>query len=151
MNPVRYMAKNRVAANLLMLFFVAGGILATRALTVEVFPEIDLDRVSVSVAYPGASPAEVEEGICEPIEEAVQGVDGIRRVLSTANEGVGSVIIEMIESADDDDVLQDVKSAVDRIVTFPNEAERPVVSKMTNRRSVLSVVVSGDLDQHALR
>jgi multidrug efflux pump subunit AcrB len=151
MSPIRYMAENRVAANLLMAFFVVGGLLAVGALTIEVFPEIDLDRISVSLLYPGASPAEVEEGICEPVEEAVQGLDGIRRVQSTAVEGSGSVMVEVLDSADPDKVLQDVKSAVDRIVTFPVEAERAVVSLLTNRRAVLSVVVFGELDEHTLR
>ncbi|MBW2732238.1 MAG: efflux RND transporter permease subunit [Deltaproteobacteria bacterium] len=152
MNPIRYMAKNKVASNLLMALFLIGGFFtATRAIKVEVFPEIDLDRVMVTVIYPGASPAEIEQGIVRPIEEAVGGLDGVRRVLGIASESSGMVVIEALESADIDQVLQDAKSAVDRIVTFPDDIERPVVQKLINRREVLMVVVYGDLNTRQLR
>lgn len=152
MGWLRYMARNHVAANLLMLFFLVGGLLtAFRAVKTEVFPEVDLDRVMVTVAYPGAAPEEVEQGIVRPIEEAVNGVDGVRRVLGFANEGVGNVLIEVLDGVKIDPVLQDVKSAVDRIVTFPQDAERPVVQKLSNRREVMMVVVYGKLNTRELR
>lgn len=152
MGWLRYMARNHVAANLLMLFFLVGGLLtAFRAVKTEVFPEVDLDRVMVTVAYPGAAPEEVEQGIVRPIEEAVNGVDGVRRVLGYANEGVGNVLIEVLDGVKIDPVLQDVKSAVDRIVTFPQDAERPVVQKLSNRREVMMVVVYGQLNTRELR
>ena len=152
MGWMRYMAKNHVAANLLMLLLLAGGwFTATKGVKQEVFPEIELDRVIVTVAYPGAAPEEVEQGIVRPIEEAVNGLDGVRRVLGIADESVGSVMVEALESANIDQVLQDVKSAVDRIITFPNEAERPMVRKLTNRHEVIMVVVYGEMDLHQLR
>jgi len=151
MNPIRYMAHNHVAANILMLVIMAGGLVALRSVKVEVFPETTLDMVQVQVLYPGAAPEEVEEGIVRPVEEAVHGLDGVKRVTATAAEGMGSVMVEVLESADVDQVLQDVKSAVDRIITFPQEAERPVVQKLITRRQVLSVVVYGDMDPRTLR
>jgi multidrug efflux pump subunit AcrB len=151
MNPMRWMAKNHVAANLLMIALILGGLLAGRAIKVEVFPETDLDMVTISVVYPGAGPSEVEEGIIQPIEEAIQGQEGVKRVLSTANEGMGTVTVEVVEGEDVDLVLQDIKAAVDRIVTFPNQAERPVVKKVIRKRSVISVMVHGDVDTWTLR
>ena len=151
MSPIRWMAKNHVAANLLMVMLVLGGLLAGRSIKVEVFPDIELDMVNISVAYPGAGPAEIEEGIVQPIEEAVQGLEGVKRITAAANEGVGAVSVEVLEGQDVDLVLQDIKAAVDRIVTFPREVERPVVQKLIRRRAVLNVVVYGDMDNWTLR
>ena len=151
MKSVRWMSRHHVAANLLMLLLIAGGLFASTRLKVEVFPEVELDRITVMVAYPGSGPTEVEDGIVRPIEEAIYGVDGVERVTSTANEGAATVMIELIEGTDIDNALQDVKAAVDRIVTFPQDAERPVIQKIVNRRSVLTVAVYGDVDRHALR
>jgi multidrug efflux pump subunit AcrB len=149
--PVRWMAHNHVAANLLMLVFIVGGIILAPKVQQEVFPEIALDRVTISVPYPGAGPEEVEEGILLKIEENLTGVDGIKEVRSTAAEGLGTVIVEIREGLDPDKVLQDIKSEVDRITTFPLDAEEPVISKLLNRREVISVVVYGELPERSLR
>ncbi len=151
MDPIRYMARNHVAANILMAVLLIGGLVALRNIKVEVFPDVELDMVSASVAYPGAGPEEVEEGICRPIEEAIQGLEGIQRLQATAQEGGGGVTVEVMEGADLDTVLQDVKAAVDRIITFPQQAERPVIQKVLQRRSVMIVTVYGDMDTHTLR
>ncbi len=149
--PISWMAKNHVAANLLMLLFVVGGLVMGSGLKQEVFPEIDLDRITVSVIYPGASPDEVEEGIILQIEEAISGIDGIDEIKSTANEGGGTVIAKLALGEDSDLVLQDIKNEVDRITTFPEEAEKPVVAKMLTRQEVISVVVYGEVSELALR
>jgi multidrug efflux pump subunit AcrB len=145
------MAKNHVASNLLMAVLIGGGLLAMFTVKVEVFPEIDLDRILVSVVYPGAGPEDVEQGVVHPIEQAVDGLDGVKQLDSVAAEGTGTVVIEILQGTNPDLVLQDIKSAVDRITTFPEEAERPVVRKLINQRNVLSVVVYGDLSQRQLR
>ncbi len=148
---IRWMAENHVAANLLMLVFIVGGLLTGFSVKQEVFPDINLDRIQVSVAYPGAGPEEVEEGVILKIEENLSGIDGIEQLKSVAAEGYGVVTAEITNDADIDLVLQDVKSEVDRIITFPEEAEEPVVSKMLNRREVISVVVYGNLPERSLR
>ncbi|MCX7818451.1 MAG: efflux RND transporter permease subunit [Kiritimatiellae bacterium] len=148
---IAWMARNPVAANLLMLLFMVGGLLMFPRIRKEVFPLIELDTVRVSVVYPGASPAEVEQGIVLAVEQAIRGLDGIRRVTSTAAEGVGTVDAEILLGANPDRVLADVKSAVDRIVTFPEDAERPVVSLLINRREVISILLYGDVDETVLR
>ena len=148
---VRWMANNHVAANLLMTVLVVGGIVKGVSVKQEVFPEVSLDRVQVKVAYPGAGPEEVEEGIIRQIEENLTGVDGIKQLKSTAAEGFGSVTAEMRDGEDVDLILQDIKSEVDRIITFPEEAEKPVITKLLNRREVVSVVVYGDATDRTLR
>ncbi len=150
-NAIRWMAQNHVAANLMMLVFIVGGLVLGFSIKQEVFPEIALDRVMVSVAYPGAGPEEVEEGVILKIEENLTGVDGIKQVKSVAGEGYGNVIAEVMNDADVDLVLQDIKSEVDRIITFPRDAEKPVVSKLLNRREVITVVVSGEMPERSLR
>ena len=150
-NAIRWMARNHVAANLLMLVFIAGGLILGFSVKQEVFPEIALDRVMVSVAYPGAGPEEVEEGVLLKVEESLTGVDGVKQIKSVAGEGFGNVIVEVMTEADVDLVLQDIKSEVDRIITFPRDAEKPVVSKLLNRREVITVVVSGTMPERSLR
>ena len=148
---IAWMAQNPVAANLLMILLLVGGLLMGGRVKQEVFPETDLDMVSISVPYPGASPAEVEQGIVLAVEEAVRGIDGVKRVVATAAEGRASVNAELTIDADDEKVLADVKSAVDRITSLPKDAERPVVSLITNRSEVISMVVYGQQDLRVLR
>jgi multidrug efflux pump subunit AcrB len=150
-NPIRWMAGNHVAANLLMLIFIIGGVVLGSSVKQEVFPEIDLDMIQVSVAYPGADPEEVEEGILLKIEENVSGVNGIKEIKSTAAEGFGVVTIEVLPGEDSDQVLQDVKAEVDRIFTFPEEAEKPITTKLTRRQEVISLVIFGDVPERNLR
>jgi multidrug efflux pump subunit AcrB len=145
------MARNHVAANLLMFVLIVGGLIKAYSIKQEVFPEIDLDRVQVIVAYPGAGPEEVEEGIILQVEENLSGVDGIKEIDSSASEGLGVVTAVLRSGEDADRVLQDIKSEVDRIVTFPEDAEKPVISKLLNRHEVISVVVYGDIGERALR
>ena len=121
---IRWMANHHVAANLLMLVFVVGGVILAPKVKQEVFPEVSLDWISVYVPYPGAGPEEVEEGILLKIEENLTGVDGITQIKGTASEGGGTVLAEVQEGMDPDKVLQDVRSEVDRITTFPLDAEK---------------------------
>jgi len=142
--PIAYMAKNPVAANLVMFVLLIGGLLGLARTKQEVFPEFDLDFINVIVVYPGASPAEVEQGIVLVTEEAVRAVEGVKRVTSISGEGRGTVNIELQLSADPDNVLVDVKAEVDRITSYPAEAERPIVTLVTRKREVISLIIAGD-------
>ncbi|UCG79470.1 MAG: efflux RND transporter permease subunit, partial [Nitrospirota bacterium] len=144
------MARNHVAANLLMMFFIIGGIFMGFSIKQAVFPEIDLDIVMISVVYPGAGPEEIEEGIILKIEENISGINEIKKITSTASEGVGTVIAEITAGEDTDLVLQDIKNEVDRINTFPQEAEKPLITKLVARNEVINVVVSGDVPERSL-
>jgi len=148
---IRWMTQNHVAANLLMAVLIIGGLMQASAIKQEVFPEVVLDRVQVSVAYPGAGPEEVEEGIILKIEENLTGIDGIKQLKAAASEGFGVVTAELFPGADTDQALQDIKSEVDRITTFPVDAEKPVIAKLLNRQEVISVVVAGEVSERTLR
>ncbi len=148
---IAWFANNTVVANLLMFVIVAAGLITVGDLKKEVFPEISLDIVSIQVTYRGAAPEEVEEAICVRIEEAIQGIDGIKKMTATANEGMGSVSIEVLPEYDVREVLDDIKARVDAIDTFPEEAERPVTQELTSRFQVINISISGDADQLTLK
>ncbi len=149
--PIAYMARNGVAANLLMLFILAAGLFSLPNLVQEVFPEVSLDQVVISVPYPGATPDEIEESILRKIEERIEAVDNIREIRATAAEGRGSVTVELRLGSDVARALDDIKAQVDRIQTFPAGAERPEVSELTNRQSVMRLVLFGDVDERTLK
>lgn len=149
--PIAWMARNRVAANLLMAFLLIGGVLLGARVRQEVMPEFNLDVVSVSVLYRGASPEEVEQGILLSIEDEVRGIDGVKQITSTANEGTGAVRIELLAGTNPNKALQDIKNAVDSITSFPEEAERPIVSLVEFRNQVLSLIVHGNVEEVELR
>jgi multidrug efflux pump subunit AcrB len=148
---IEWFARNGVAANLLMLVVVVGGLTTLPRIREEIFPELESEAIGVTVEYPGAAPEEVEEGICMRIEEAVQGLADVKRVRSKAAEGLGTVIVEVTETADRRKLLDEVKARVDTIDTFPEDAEKPQVQELVIRRQVVDVAVSGDMDEHGLR
>ncbi|MCI5065481.1 efflux RND transporter permease subunit, partial [bacterium] len=148
---IAWMAKNSVAANLLMVIFLVGGLIMSRQIKQEVFPEFTTDIVQITVPYPGASPAEVEQGIVLSIEDVVRGLEGVKRVTSSAVEGSGMVIVELISRSNEFKLFQDIKNEVDRITSFPEDAEQPVVSLIDSKNKVISLIVSGDQSERALR
>ena len=148
---ISWMATNPVAANILMLVFLIGGLFWSLQIKQEVFPEFTIDIIEIRVAYPGASPEEVAEGIILPVEEAISGLDGIKEVVSSAVEGRGTVRVEALRGVDVQQLTLDIKSEVDRISSFPEEAEEPEVLVPIRRRSVISLILYGDLSRPVLR
>ncbi|MGB0743986.1 MAG: efflux RND transporter permease subunit [Opitutales bacterium] len=146
-----WMARKSIAANLLMLLLIIGGFWTALNIQKEVFPAFELDTVSVRVNYPGAAPAEVEQGILQPVEEAIRGVQGIREISSTAFEGSGRVQIELIAGANRMKVFQDIDQAVTRIRTFPDDIEEPNVSLLSRQRDVMEIGLYGPVDVWTLR
>ena len=144
--PIRWMAGHSVAANLIMLLCLLGGLYALLKIKQEVFPDLALDIVQIQVAYPGASPEEVESGILLAIEEAIRGLDGVDEILSVGGQDSGTVTAELLVGADVQTVAQDIQGEVDRITTFPEDAEKPEVRIASRRREVLSVVLYGAAD-----
>jgi len=149
--PIAWMAGNSVAANLIMVVLLLGGFLMGAQIKQEVFPEFSLDRVNISVSYPGASPEEVENGIILAIEEAIQGLEGVEEIQSTASEGLAFVSLEAIEGSDVTRLWQEAKSEIDRIDTFPDEAREPQVAIAARQREVLNVGLYGQVDEITLR
>jgi multidrug efflux pump subunit AcrB len=148
---IAWMAGHSVTANLLMLVLVVGGLIVSFRTTKEFFPEMELDLVRISVSYPGASPEEVEEGILLPIEEALQSLDGIDEIISNANEGSGSVSAEVASGQDIQQLYADIKNQIDRIRTFPEEAEEPKVAIGSHKRDVLDLVIYGSHSEWTMR
>jgi len=149
--PIAYMTKNSIAANLIMLILLGGGIWSMINMQKEVYPQYQLDIVSVSVVYPGAAPAEVEQGILLPVEEAVRGVQGIKEISSTAEEGSGYVNIELVAGTNRMKAFQDIDQAVNRIRTFPDDIEEPEVTLQSRQREVIELGLYGDADIWTLR
>jgi multidrug efflux pump subunit AcrB len=150
-SAVAWFTGNHVAANLLMIFLLAAGIITGLTMKIEVFPEMELDIISISTVYSGASPSEVESAILRRIEEKVAGLAGIERIDSVARESVGQITIEVMKDWDVKKLLDEVKAEVDRITTLPDEAEKPEVSAVTRRSNVINVAVFGDADEAVIK
>lgn len=150
-NTLAAFARNTVFANiLLLLIFLSGGI-AINSMIRETFPEFSLDMISISVPYPGADPEETEEGISRKIEEAIEEVEGIDQYTTQSAEGIATVQIEVDENYDVQKVLDKVRSEVDAISTFPEDAEEPIISEMTIQDSVLLLALSGEMSERRLK
>jgi len=149
--PIEWMARNPIAANLLMFMLIGGGIWTAFIIQKEVYPDFQLDIVNVTVGYPGAAPTEVEQGILQPVEEAVRGIQGIKELTSQAREGRGSIVIELVAGTDRMKAFQDIDQAVSRIRTFPDDIEQPVVSVQASQRGVMQIGLFGDVDIWMLR
>ncbi|MCK6473852.1 MAG: efflux RND transporter permease subunit [Planctomycetes bacterium] len=145
-------ATHPVLANLLMTLTLVGGGICYMQMPVEVMPEFSANRILVTVAYPGASSSEVEEGICQKIEDAVEGIEGIRNVESTSRESLASVNIELEEWIKDVQRVQnDIRDRVDAIDTFPEDAEEPVVTEILLKNPVMLLTIYGDAPERTLR
>lgn len=148
---IAWFTDNPVAANLMMLIFIAGGAISLLTMHKEEFPNIEPGVVQVQVPYLGAAPEEVEEAVCIRVEEAIEGVDGMDRVHTTAREGMCSVIVELLQDTDITTALNDIKGKVDAISTFPAETEKPIVSSLQFRGQTISLAVHGNTDEATLK
>ncbi len=146
-----WFASNSVVANLMMVLIIAAGLLTIPTIKKEIFPEFSIDIINISVRYLGAAPEEVEEGVSIRIEEAIQDLDGVKRITSNSSEGVGSVLVELESGADPRKLLDDIKTRVDAITTFPEETEKPIINEMTNRYQVIDIALSGNVDEATLK
>ncbi len=147
---ISWMAHNHVAANLIMIFCIVGGLLSFKWITQEVMPDIERNIVRVSVSYPGASPEEVEQGLILAIEESVRGLDGVDEVSATAGEGSGRVEVKLLEGQDLLKLADDIESEIGRISTFPEDADDPEVSVLSHRRNVVDLVLYGRTSEATL-
>jgi multidrug efflux pump subunit AcrB len=148
---IRWFANNPVAANLLMILLLLGGAFGAITTNQEEFPNFDVKVVQIQVPYLGAAPVEVERAVCVRVEESIEGLEGIDKLRSIATEGVCSVVAELSDDANDIEVLNEIKSRVDGIISFPAETEKPIVSKMSFTRRVVQIAVSGHTDERTLK
>ncbi|MDQ3536660.1 MAG: efflux RND transporter permease subunit [Bacteroidota bacterium] len=150
-NLVTHFIKFPLLANLIILVLVGGGLMAGKSLKKSMFPETSTTTISVQVAMPGASPEEMEEGVATKVEQAIKGISGIKEVVSTSSENTSSINITTFVSYDIDEILTEVKNAVDRINSFPVNAEKPVVYKRKNIGRGAILTISGDIDLFTLK
>ena len=150
-SAIGWLARNPVAANLLMMLIVVSGFTGAAAVTEEVMPELDLRRIRVQVPYLGAAPEEVESGVVVRIEEAVQNIDGVQQIVSTASEGSASVIMELESGADSQRVLDEVTNNIQAITTFPVETEKPIIRELVSRNQVTDIAIAGAADVATLK
>ena len=148
---IAWFTRNGVAANLTMLIMVMGGIISLFSIKRELFPQFSLDTIVIRVPYLGASPEEVEEAVNIRIEEALQGLEGIKELRSTASEGYGAVNVVVDKGYDLRQVKEDVKTRVDAITTFPAETERPIIEEFLIQRDTIWVAIYGDADEFVLK
>ena len=143
---ISWFAHNHVAANLMMFIIIIAGSFSVYTMTKKANPDLFIPVIQINMVLPGASPADVESGIVIPIESALESVDGIDRISSRANEGSGTVSLEIDESFDINEVLNEVKVNVDSILTFPVQAEPARVSRVINRNDTIRLAIYGDMD-----
>ena len=148
---IAWFARNSVAANLLMFIIIIGGIFGIFRVQKQIFPAFEVNIIAVQVPYLGAAPQEVEEGVILKLEEAIKDIEGIKKLTSTAREGVGSISIEVEDGYDVQNLLDEVKVQVDAIPSFPGNTEKPVVYRIKFPQDVLWVSVYGETTERELK
>lgn len=149
---IEWFTRNHVAANLLLISIVTAGLFSlNNRIPLEIFPTLETHRININMALRGSTPEDAELGIARRIEEAIFDIEGIEEISSRSTEGGASVIVEVDESYDPRQVLDDIKNQVDAINTFPAEAERPVISLAVRKRDVISVTIAGDMTEREIR
>lgn len=148
---IAWFANNHIAANLLLILLVLAGLVSIPRTPQKSFPDIDVPIITVTVAYLGAAPEEVEQGVCIRVEEELEGIEGIEKISSGAFEGACRVTIELFEDADSSLALDEVKSRVDAIITFPEETEKPIINLVSRVRAVMEVSITGPQDEKTLK
>ncbi len=140
---IRYFVSHPTAANLVMLALIVSGLFAAPLLYRETFPRVEPRRVEITVINPGARTEDVEEAICQRVEDAVDGIDGVSEISCESREGLARATVEMIEGADLDRFTTDIRTEIDAITDFPDQAEDPVVKQLGLTDFVASVVLTG--------
>ncbi len=148
---IYWFAVNPVAANLLMVIIVLVGLFSVSSIRKEMFPTTEINMISVSIAFPGAAPVEVEEGVCLKVEQALTAINGIDKITCTAAENMGRTIIEVDDAFDLSEVTNDVKNKIDGIISFPVQVEKPIISQIDITMQAIFVSLSGDVPEKQLR
>ena len=143
--------RNTVFANIVLVMIFISGWMAARSMIRETFPEFSLDMISITVPYPGADPEEIEEGISRKIEEAIEGLEGVKQYTTKSSENVGTAMIEVQENYDINEILDRVRSKIDAVSTFPVDAEKPIINEMLIKDTVMLLCLSGDMSERRMK
>lgn len=148
---VAWWAQNSVAANLLMVVTFIMGIVGFTSLEREVFPAAEFNGASVSISWPGAAPADVEDQIVTRLEEVMADLDGLKNMEGTAREGVGYVNLRAFENVDINEFLDEVKLRVDRLNNLPQASFPPQVQRWRAEQQFIGLALHGDVDRRTLK
>lgn len=148
---IAFFAGHPTAANLLMLIFLGLGVFALPQLLRETFPDFAPTQVEVVVIYPGAAAETVEESVCQRVEDALDGITGMEEVVSEAREGRGRIVAEMVEGGDYRQFIEDIRTEVEAIDDFPEEAEDPVIKELNRTDAVVAIAVTGPMSASHLK
>ena len=148
---IPWFATNPVAANLLMVVIVAVGLLTALNIKRTMMPEFDIDVIDIVIPYPGAAPEEVESGIVLRVEESLSDVEGIKRIESDAKESVARIIIEPENEDEIIELMNDVKTRIDAVSSFPEGAEKPIIGRVELPFQAMIIQLSGDLDERSMK
>lgn len=143
--------ENRVAANLFAAIIIISGMLSLQTLNMRLFPEITINAINVTVPYPGATPTEVETSIVKPIEERLEGMEGVRKITALAASGVASVVVALEEGEDIPTMLDDIQTELNRINVFPQRSERPQVTHAEASELAARLILFGEQDVATLK
>lgn len=148
---IEFFVRYPIWGNVLLLLLCGIGLLSFFQLNANFFPELEQRNIQVQVLFPGASPEEMENGIVNKVEDALKGIEGIEQVTSVSAENIANIIVEGRKGNDPEILLSDVKNAVDRINSFPVDAEKPVVFKVKQIERVVSLILTGEVDLLTLK
>ena len=147
---IYWFANNPVAANLLMVVIIVLGLYSALTIRKEMFPSTEVNVITATAVYPGAAPQEVEKGVCQKMEEAVTGTEGVDKITCFARQNVGTLQVEVNSDYDVDEVKDEVKNRIDAINSFPRDVEKPRISKVRISQPVMWLAVHGDLSEKGL-
>ncbi len=147
---IYWFANNPVAANLLMVVIIVLGLYSALTIRKEMFPSTEVNVITATAVYPGAAPQEVEKGVCQKMEEAVTGTEGVDKITCFARQSVGTLQVEVNSDYDVDEVKDEVKNRIDAINSFPRDVEKPRISKVRISQPVMWLAVHGDLSEKGL-
>jgi multidrug efflux pump subunit AcrB len=148
---IQWFIENPIAANALMIIIAIGGLTNIKAINKQVFPGVEVGRVVVTVPYLGAGPLEVEELIVKRVEEAIADLDGIDEISSTSRQGMGTVTVKALNGYDIQQLINNIKTKVDAISTFPSDSERATITEILWRSDIMSIAIYGDVDEAELK
>lgn len=148
---IAWFARNPVAANLLMVFILVGGYLTAGTISKQMFPQVKINWIDFKASYPGAAPQEVEEGITIKVEEALENIQGLDRIITFSKRNSSQGRFRIDESYDPQVVLEEVKTQIDAIASFPDGMERPIVTRRKFKQEVLYMSLHGDMEQADLK
>ncbi|NOQ78954.1 MAG: AcrB/AcrD/AcrF family protein, partial [Gammaproteobacteria bacterium] len=146
-----FFTRHPTAGNLIMLLLIAVGIMSLPSLKRETFPDFAAEKIEIRIVYPGASTEDVEEAICQRVEDAIDGINDVEEVICIAREGISTTIVEMVEQGDISRFLDDVKSEIEAIDNFPEEVELPVIKELGRSDQVASIAITGPMSESDLK